>query len=123
MEFNAATLIRSRYCPGSYLFGTNGTADPVAVGYMTEMSNGALVAYPAPVGGYPAAGAYWETLWWLNARKPHVNFYVTDDAEFGFGFTGFKPGQGNTKVTGQVLFSGAVTFGPRYHKQLYGITG
>lgn len=123
MKFNTATLMRSRYAPGAYLFGSSGTADPVAVTFMKTMSKGALTAYPAPVGGYPAAGSYAETLWWLNARKPFFNFYITTDPEFAFGFTGFKPAQGNTKVAGQVLFIGAATFAPRYHQQLYGITG
>ena len=120
MKFNAATIIWSRYAPGSYLFGGAGTADPIAVGYLTEMSNGALVAYPLGT-GYQSGN--WETLWWLNARKPYMNFYVSDDPEYGFGFTGFKPAQGNTVVAGQVLFSGLVTWAPRYHRQLYGITG
>jgi len=123
MKFNGATIVASRYCPGSYLFGSSGTADPTAVSFMTEVSDGALVAYPAPVGGYPAAGTNWETLFWINARKPFMNFYVSDDPEYGFGFTGFKPAQGNTKVAGQVLYSGATTFAPRYHQQLYNITG
>lgn len=123
LKFNTATLIRSRYAPGSYLYGSSGTADPIAVTFIKQMSNGALTAYPAPSGGYPAAGAYNETLWWINARKPFMNFYLSDDPEFGFGFTGFKPGQGNTKIAGQVLASYALTWAPRYHKQLYGITG
>ena len=126
MEFNSGVLMRSRYAPGSYLFGPSGagTADPAAVMFMTEMSNGALTSYPVPA-AYTALATwgYWETLWWLNARKPQMNFYVTDDAEFGFGFTGFKVAQGNTKVAGQVLFGGAFTCNPRYGKQLYGITG
>jgi len=120
MEFNSAVLIRSRYAPGSYLFGSAGAADPVAVAFMTEMSGGALTAYPVPAA---YSSGYFETLWWLNARKPQMNFYVTDDAEFGFGFTGFKVAQGNTKVSGQVLFGGAFTCNPRYGKQLYAITG
>lgn len=123
LKFNSATIVRSRYAPGAYLFGSSGTADPIAVTFITQSSNGALTAYPAPVGGYPSAGSYSETLFWINARKPFMNFYVTDDAEFGFGFTGFKPGQGNTKISGQTLGACAVTFAPRYHKQLYGITG
>ena len=123
MKFNTATLMRSRYAPGAHLFGTNGTADPIAVSFLSQSSNGALVAYPAPVGGYPAAGSFSETLFWINARKPFMNFYVSDDPEFGFGFTGFKPGQGNTKIAGQVLAGCAVTFAPRYHKQYYRITG
>lgn len=129
LKFNGATIIMSRYCPGSYLFGNstvggtpNGTADPVAVTFMTQSSVGALTAYPVP-STYTTAGATWETLFFINARKPFFNFYVSDDPEYGYGFTGFKPAQGNTKVAGQVLYSGAATFAPRYHRQLFQITG
>lgn len=111
LHFNSAVLMKSRYAPGTYI---SGTGDPIAVTYIKQMSGGALIAYPTVTA---------ETLWWINARKPYSNFYVSDDPEFGFGFTGFKPGQGNTKVAGQVLFAGAATWAPRYHKQLYGITG
>jgi len=123
MKFNSATLIRSRYAPGAYLFGSSGTADPNAVQFIKTMSGNALTAYPVPSGGYPSAGNYKETLFWINGKKPYMNFYITDDPEFGYGFTGFKPAQGNTKVAGQVLFMGAATWAPRYHQQLYGITG
>lgn len=112
MKFNSATLIKSRYAPGSYL---SGTGDKNAVIALTQMSGGSVVVYPTLTA---------ESLWWVNARKPFIYFYVSDDPMYGFGFTGFKPAQGNTKVSGQVLFSGNVTVpGPRYHKQLYGITG
>lgn len=122
MEFNSAVIMRSRYCPGSYLFGPSaaGTADPIAVTYLKQSSLGALTSYPLGT-GYSSGN--WETLWWLNARRPHINLYVSDDAEFSFGFTGFKPSAGNTKMVGQILAAGAVTFAPRYHQQLYGITG
>lgn len=111
MKFNSATLVRSRYAPGTYI---SGTGDPIATGLFQQMSNGALTAYPTVTA---------ETLWWVNARKPFFNFYVSNDAEFGFGFTGFKPGQGNIKLAGQVLAGCQVTWFPRYHAQLYGITG
>ena len=111
LQFNDAVIMRSRYAPGTYLSGTN---DPIATTFITQMSGGALTAYPTITS---------ETLWWINARKPYMNFYISDDPEYGFGFTGFKPAQGNTVVVGQVLFSGAITFAPRYHRQLYGITG
>lgn len=123
LKYNTATVVRSRYCPGAYLFGSSGAADPIAVTFIRQMSDNALTAYPAPVGGYPAAGAFSETFFWINARKPFMNFYVSDDPEFGFGFTGFKPGQGNTKIAGQVLAACAITFAPRYHTQYYRITG
>jgi hypothetical protein len=121
LKFNDAVLMKSRYCPGSYLFGSSGTADPIAVGYLKQSSNGAVTAYPAPVGGYPTGS--WETLFWLNARKPFMNWYMSDDPEYQLGITGFKPAQANTKVACQVLCASNVTFNPRYHAQLYGITG
>lgn len=111
LKFNSATIIASRYCPGSYI---SAAGDPNAVTYITQMSNGALTAYPTITS---------ETLWWLNARKPFLNFYVSTSPKYAFGFTGFKPAQGNTKVAGQVLAACAMTLNPRYHQQLYGITG
>ena len=118
LKFNSATLIKSRYCPGSDITTTSPqtTTNRTAVSYLTQMSNGAVTAYPT------LAVSSSETLFWLNARKPFFNFYVSDSPRFGFGFTGFKPAQGNTKVAGQVLAAVALTLEPRYHQQLYGIT-
>lgn len=116
LKFNSATLIKSRYCPGSYIATTTTDANRSAVQYLSEMSNGAITAYPT------LAVASSETLFWLNARKPYLNFYVSDSPRFGFGFTGFKPAQGNTKVVGQVLAACALTLDPRYHQQTYGFT-
>jgi len=111
MKFNDAVILRDRYCPGTYI---SGTGDPNAVNFFKFMSGGALTAYPTITA---------ETLWMLNVRKPYFNFYISNDPEYQLGFTGFKPAQGNTKVAGQVLLGWQVTFAPRYHKQLYGITG
>jgi hypothetical protein len=111
MKFNDAIILRDRYAPGTYI---SGTGDPNAVNFFKFMSGGALTAYPTVTS---------ETLWMLNVRKPYFNFYISDDPEYQLGFTGFKPAQGNTKVAGQVLLAYQVTFAPRYHKQLYGITG
>ena len=117
LKFNSATLIKSRYCPGSDIATAGSSSNKTAVAYLTQMSNGAVTSYPS------LAVASSETLFWLNARKPYFNFYISDSPKFGFGFTGFKPAQGNTKVAGQVLAACNITFRPRYHKQLYGITG
>jgi hypothetical protein len=115
LKFNSATLIKSRYAPGSDIGQTSPqtTTNNTAVQYLTEMSAGAVTAYPTITT---------ETLWWINARKPYLNFYISDSPKFGFGFTGFKPAQGNTKVVGQVLAACAITGDPRYHQQLYGIS-
>jgi hypothetical protein len=117
LKFNSATIIKSRYVPGSDIANTSSDANKIAVTMLKTMSGGAVTAYPTLA--VPAS----ETLFWLNARKPFLNFYISTDPEFGFGFTGFKPAQGNLKVAGQVLFAGNFTAAPRYQGQLYGITG
>jgi len=123
MKFNSATIIKSRYAPGtgsggagaSDGVGTAGTdANKVAVTFINQTTNGAVAAYPTVTN---------ETFWWINARKPYLNFYVSDDPEYAFGFTGFKPAQGNTKIVGQVLVACNLTAHPRYHKQLFAING
>jgi len=118
LKFNAATLIKSRYAPGSDITTTSpqSTSNAFAVSVLTEMTGGAVTTYPA------LAVSASETLFWLNARKPFLNFYISDSPLFGFGFTGFKPAQGNTKVAGQVLAAAAITGEPRYHQQVYGFT-
>lgn len=118
LKFNSATLIKSRYCPGSYIAQTSPQTDAnkTAVAYLTQSSQGSVTAYPT------LTVATSETLFWVNARKPYFNFYISDSPMYGFGFTGFKPAQGNTKVAGQVLAGAALTWNPRYHQQIYGIT-
>ena len=112
LKFNSATLIKSRYCPGTDISTAGTQSNATAVSYLSEMT-GVPTAYPVLTA---------ETLFWLNARKPFFNFYISDSPMYGFGFTGFKPAQGNTKVAGQVLAACAITGEPRYHQQLYGIT-
>jgi len=96
LRFNSAIIMRSQYCPG-----TQGVNDSDLGNY------------------YTSAG---ETLWFLNTK--YFRFWVSDDPEFAFGFTGFKPAQDSTIVAGQYLFSGNVTCqAPRLQLQLYAITG
>ncbi|HKT90083.1 MAG TPA: hypothetical protein VJQ59_16680 [Candidatus Sulfotelmatobacter sp.] len=120
LKFNNSVIMKSRYAPGSYLTGPSGagTNDPIAVTYLTQSTNGAVTAYP--VGNLTNTG---ESLFFLNARKPFMNFYMTNDEEYGMGFTGFKPSAGNTLISGQVLLACNVTWSPRYHRQIYGFTG
>lgn len=115
LAFNGAVVVASRYCPGSYLTGTSGTADPVAVTYLTETSNGAVTSYP--VGSLSTNR---ETMLILNARKPFLNYYVSDDATFGGGFRDFIPSANSTILVGQVLLGHNLTVHPRYHKSIFG---
>lgn len=116
MKFNGATILRSRYVPGSAIVNR---ADPVVSAFMDSLTGVPGTNYPT-VGGATNA----ESLWIINARNPYLNLYISSDPEFRFGFTGFKPAQDNTTIVGQILFAGNVTVpGPRYHRQLFGITG
>lgn len=116
VQFEGAMIMTSRYCPGSYLFAGAGTGDANVVQWLSQSSMGAITAYPTP------AVSASECLFWLNARKPYVHFYVTKDPMFGFGFSGFKWAAANTKVAGQVFASTQLTVSPRYHTQIYGFT-
>jgi hypothetical protein len=111
LRINAASILPDNYAPGQVVAGT---ADPNAVEFFTWMSGGALTSYPSVVG---------ETIWMLNVRKPYLNCYISDDPEFQFGFSGWKPAQGNSRLAGQISLWYALTAAPRYHKQLYAVTG
>lgn len=111
MKFNGAMVVKDRYVPGSAI---SATTDKVVTQFMNALTNNTA--------NYPTMTS--ETLWILNARNPYLNFYMSTDPEYQFGFTGFKPAQDNTIIAGQVLWAGNITVpGPRYHRQLYGITG
>lgn len=98
VKFNQAMIIQSQYAPGSA--GVN----------------------DAKLGNYLAPSSQGETLFFLNTK--YFRFWVTDDPEFGFGFTGFKPAQDSLIVGGQYLFSGNVTCqAPRLNRHFYNITG
>lgn len=119
LQFNGATVVATRYAPGSYLTGPTGagTADPIATQYLQETSNGAVTVYP--VGSLGNTG---ETLFILNARKPFLNYYVSNDPTFGGGFRDFIPSANNTILVGQVLLAHQMTGHPRYHRQLFGFS-
>lgn len=119
LSFNAATLVASRYCPGSYITGLQtGAQDPIAQTYLTETTGGAVTSYP--VGLLNPGGKAAESLWILNARKPWLNYYVSTDPMFGGGFRDFIPTANTTVFVGMVLLAHNLTMHPRYHKQIFG---
>lgn len=97
LKFNQAMVIQSQYAPGT-------------AANQTDTNLGT---------NYTASG---ETIFYLNTK--YWRMWVTDDPEFGFGFTGFKPAQDTLVVAGQYLYTGNVTCqAPRLNRHLYGITG
>jgi hypothetical protein len=98
VKFNQAMIIQSQYAPGST--GVNDDR----------------------IGNYLAPSSQGETLFFLNTK--YWRFWVTDDPEFGFGFTGFKPAQDSLVVGGQYLYTGNITCqSPRLNRHLFNITG
>jgi hypothetical protein len=115
LKFNNSVLMRSRYCPGTVISGTNtNDVTRIANAFIKKSSKGALTVYPTVTS---------ETLWWLNVRRPYMRFLISKSKKFGFGFTGFKAAQGNNKVAGQILASiQYFVRSPRNHAQVFGFT-
>lgn len=102
VKFNRATIMADNYAPGT----SNITAAaPGALGEFNNVATG-------------------ETIWFLNATRDHMGFWVSTNDLFGFGFTGWKPAQNNLSVAGQYLFAGNFTVRqPRFSRYLFGVTG
>ena len=112
LEYNGATIMASRYCPGSYLMkpsgavaainpqtagagSTNGTNDRVAVRMFNYAAGNNTTNYPAPYvmwgngsGGAGTGGTsggtyvFGETIFFENIRKPMVKYRTSKSKPF-----------------------------------------
>ena len=99
VEFNNAVIMADRYAPGT----AGGSS--LALGQSSQDTDG-------------------ETIWFLNVKKDHMGLWLSNDDLMGFGFTGWKPAQGNLTAVGQYLFAGNFTVrNTRYHRYLHAVTG
>jgi hypothetical protein len=144
LEYNAATIMSSRYAPGNYLMkpasgssinpatagsaATNGSNDRVALRMMSYAA-GSVTNYPAPAimwgNGSGAAGTgldgagqpvFGETIWFENIRKPMVKYRTSKSKPFDGSLDddGFIPSAGNTKLVGKVLLAHNFSILPGY---------
>jgi hypothetical protein len=95
---NKMRITKDDYCPSAY-----GVNDPILGNYLTS-----TISYVAPAtanqGTFPTTNqtlTVAEVLFMLNTDTWILR--LSDDPEFQFGWTGFKPGQDNTRVSGQSL--------------------
>lgn len=103
---NKARITKDDYCPSaSPANGGSGSSDPILGNWLTG-----TIAYTDPGaatrGTFPNANVTLtvaEVLFLLNTDTWILR--ISDDPEFQFGWTGFKPGQDNTRVSGQALAS------------------
>ena len=101
-KFQDATMLVDDYFPSLKFGGT----EPVLGSWLTSTVTWAGLA--SPPGNFPTVAqmgggntlTVGEVLAFFNMRK--WLFKLSDDPEFGFGFSGFVPAQGNTRVAGQV---------------------
>jgi hypothetical protein len=118
MRMNSALILKDDLFP-SLAYGVN---HPIFGNYLT----GAFVvpATHTAASNLPATGVnctVGEVFAWFNTDK--WLFYVSNDPLFAFGFTGFKPAQDNTRVSGQVLaMVNSQCRSPWSGKQLYGLS-
>lgn len=102
--FEGVLLNRMRITKDDYAPSAYGVNDPNLGNYLTGTITNGLTGTPA--GGFPTTSTATtltvaEVLFMLNTDTWILR--ISNDPEFQFGWTGFKPGQDNTRVSGQVL--------------------
>lgn len=104
---NKCRITKDDYAPSAPTSaGGTGTSDPILGNWQTgSFSFNPAVAIAAGEGGtFPTTTqtlTVAEVLFMLNTDTWILR--ISDDEEFQFGWTGFKPGQDNTRVSGQSL--------------------
>lgn len=117
-RFNNAMILKDDYFP-SLRYGRN---DPVLGNYLT--SSFTSPSSPSTQSGLPASTSCTVGEVFVFFNTFDFLFRVTDNEEFGFGFSGFVPAQDNTRVVGQIkAMVNMQCLSPRTQKQFYGIGG
>ena len=118
MRFNSAMILKDDYFP-SLKYGVN---DPNLGNYLTG-SFTVPSGVNANSGLYPLIGqtaVVGEVFCWF--RMADWLLRIADNPIYGYGFSGFVPAQGNSRVVGQVkAMQQLQCLSPRTQKQIYGI--
>ena len=117
-RFNNAMILKDDYFP-SLRYGQN---DPILGNFLTGSFTSPVS--PSTQSGLPSATSctVGEVFCFFNTFD--FLFRVTDNEEYGFGFSGFVPAQDNTRVVGQIkAMVNLQCLSPRTQKQFYGIGG
>jgi hypothetical protein len=106
-----ATVLKSRYCPGQDIATSGKKSNRVATRFLSTTTKGAVTTYPSVTN---------ESAFILNLRKPNIHLHVSTSDRYQFGFTGWKIAANNTKISGQILWSGQLTVdNPSFFGHLY----
>ena len=116
MKMNSAMIMKDDYFP-SLRYGKN---DPDLGNYLTST----FTSHSSVGSGsnMPTSQTLTvsEVFNWFNTKKWLLR--ISNSSLFGFGFTGFKPAQDNTRVVGQILAAlNLECVAPRLNMQIFGI--
>lgn len=120
VKLNKMLITKDDYAP-SLVYGVN---DPQLGNYLTGTITNSLTGTPA--GGFPTNSqastlTVGEVLFMINTDTWKLR--LSTNPQYQFGFTGFKPGQDNTRVSGQVLAAlNLECVAPRLNGQAFGFT-
>lgn len=117
-KFMNATILKDEYAPSLVYGSSHAILGSNLTGTFTAPAS-PTAASKLPANQTITVGEVFE---WLNPRTWMLR--VSDDAEFGFGFSGFIPAQDSTKVVGHVKAAiNLECIAPRLNKQFYGVNG
>ena len=125
-RFNNAMILKDDYFPSlKYGQANRAGGQSFLTGTFTSPGTTANGGTAASTSNLPASGVtctVGEVFCFFNTFD--LLFRVTDNEEFGFGWSGFVPAQDNTKVVGQIKsMANLEGISARTHKQFYGIGG
>jgi len=116
LKMNSAMLLKDDYFP-SAKYGKN---DPDLGNYLTGTYASGTTAKTGSNMPNSQTLTVGEVFAWFNTKKWLLR--ISNSSLFGFGFTGFKPAQDNTRVVGQILAAlNLECVAPRLQKQVFGI--
>lgn len=116
MKMNSAMIMKDDYFP-SAKYGKN---DPDLGNYLTSTFSSGTTAKTGSNMPNSQTLTVGEVFNWFNTKKWLLR--ISNSSLFGFGFTGFKPAQDNTRVVGQILAAlNLECVAPRLQKQIFGI--
>lgn len=96
-KFQKATLMATRYCPGSEISASSETTgDPVAYEWIYTST----LDQPTPLTVYPTVTG--ETLFWLNTSEETMHMYLSSNPIWQLGFEDFIPDTETDELVGRL---------------------
>lgn len=114
LKYEFATIVATRYVPGSEISGATLTGDYKTAAewiYLTTIDSG------DPVEVYPTVTG--ETLFWVNSGESALHMYISDNPQYQLGFEDFIPDTETDELVGRInLAAQLVSAQTRLHHQV-----